>query len=93
MEGKRIPQPETGGEAKKRLPIAGIIAAVLAALLLGAAAGLCLYAGSYDKIFPGVLVGPVDLGGRSRDQAQAMLEAGADRIGASALVALYRQEG
>ena len=26
-------------------------------------------------------------------QAQAMLEAGADRIGASALVALYRQEG
>ena len=39
MEGKRVPQPETGGEAKKRLPIAGIIAAVLAALLLGAAAG------------------------------------------------------
>lgn len=80
MEGKRIPQPETGGEAKKRLPIAGIIAAVLAALLLGAAAGLCLYAGSYDKIFPGVLVGPVDLGGRSRDQAQAMLETRMDQL-------------
>ena len=34
MEGKRIPQPETGEEAKKKLPIAGIIAAVLAALVL-----------------------------------------------------------
>ena len=30
---------------------------------------------------------------RTFQQAQAMLEAGADRIGASALVALYRQEG
>ena len=30
---------------------------------------------------------------RTFEQAQAMLEAGADRIGASALVALYRQEG
>ena len=30
---------------------------------------------------------------RTFEQAQAMLEAGADRIGASALVALYRQDG
>ena len=30
---------------------------------------------------------------RTFEQAQALLEAGADRIGASALVALYRQEG
>ena len=30
---------------------------------------------------------------RTFEQAQAMLEAGADRIGASALVSLYRQEG
>ncbi len=80
MEGKRIPQPETGGEAKKRLPIAGIIAAVLAALLLGAAAGLCLYAGSYDKIFPGVLVGPVDLGGQDVEKAQGILSARMDEL-------------
>ena len=80
MEGKRIPQPETGGEAKKRLPIAGIIAAVLAALLLGAAAGLCLYAGSYDKIFPGVLVGPVDLGGQDVEKAQSILSARMDEL-------------
>lgn len=80
MEGKRISQPETGGEAKKRLPIAGIIAAVLAALLLGAAAGLCLYAGSYDKIFPGVLVGPVDLGGQDVEKAQSILSARMDEL-------------
>lgn len=30
---------------------------------------------------------------RTFEQAQAMIEAGADRIGASALVALARQEG
>ena len=30
---------------------------------------------------------------RTFEQAQAMIEAGADRIGASSLVALYRQEG
>ena len=30
---------------------------------------------------------------RTFEQAQAMLDAGADRLGASALVALYRQEG
>ena len=80
MEGKRVPQPETAAEAPKRLPVAGIIAAVLAALALGAALGLCLYAGGYDKIFPGVHVGPVDLGGRSRDQAQAMLETRMDQL-------------
>ena len=80
MEGKRIPQPETGAEAKKRLPIAGIIAAVLAALLLGTAAGLCLYAGSYDKIFPGVLVGPVDLGGQDVEKAQGILSARMDEL-------------
>ena len=32
-------------------------------------------------------------GVRTFEQAQALLDAGADRIGASALVALYRQEG
>ena len=74
MEGKRVPQPETAAEAPKRPPVAGIIAAVLAALMLGAAVGLCLYAGSYDKIFPGVRVGTVDLGGREQEKAQAMLE-------------------
>ena len=41
MEGKRVIQPDTGEETKKRLPLAGIIAAVLVALLLGAALGLC----------------------------------------------------
>lgn len=80
MEGKRVPQPETGGEAKKRLPIAGIIAAVLAALLLGTVAGLCLYAGSYDKIFPGVTVGPVDLGGQDVEKAQGILSARMDEL-------------
>ena len=80
MEGKRIPQPETGEEAKKKLPIAGIIAAVLAALVLGAAVGLCLYAGSYDKIFPGVFVGPVDLGGQDVEKAQGILSVRMDEL-------------
>lgn len=80
MEGKRVPQPDSGGEVKKRLPIAGVIAAVLAALLLGAAAGLCLYAGSYDKIFPGVLVGPVDLGGQDVEKAQGILSVRMDEL-------------
>ena len=52
MEGKRVIQPDTGEETRKRLPLAGIIAAVLAALLLGAALGLCLYASRYEGIFP-----------------------------------------
>ena len=73
MEGKRISQPDVGTEAKKKLPVAGIIAAVLAALLLGATAGLCLYANSYDKIFPGVSVGSVDLGGQDRETALGIL--------------------
>ena len=75
MEGKRISTPDAGTEAKKKLPIAGIIAAILAALLLGTMTGLCLYAGSYEKIFPGVYVGSVDLGGQDRETAQRTLSA------------------
>lgn len=75
MEGKRVTQPDAGGEAKKRLPVAGIIAAVLAALLLGLAMGLCLYANGYGNIFPGVSVGPVDLSGLDRETAQGILSA------------------
>ena len=75
MEGKRVIQPDTGEETRRRLPLAGIIAAVLAALLLGAALGLCLYAGGYDRIFPGVSVGDVDLGGLDRETAQGILSA------------------
>ena len=45
-----------------------------------------------QHIGPGVKIKAAG-GIRTFEQAQAMLEAGADRIGASALVALYRQEG
>ena len=75
MEGKRVIQPDTGEETRKRLPLAGIIAAVLAALLLGAALGLCLYANGYGDIFPGVTVGGIDLGGMDRETAQGVLSA------------------
>ena len=75
MEGKRVIQPEVGEETRKRLPLAGIIAAVLAALLLGAALGLCLYANGYGDIFPGVTVGGIDLGGMDRETAQGVLSA------------------
>ena len=50
MEGKRVIQPDTGEETKKRLPLAGIIAAVLAALLLGAALGF------REQMFMGLIV-------------------------------------
>ena len=75
MEGKRVIQPEAGEETRRRLPLAGIIAAVLAALLLGAALGLCLYASGYDNIFPGVSVSGIDLGGMDRETAQGVLSA------------------
>ena len=75
MEGKRVIQPDTGEETKKRLPLAGIIAAVLVALLLGAALGLCLYANGYDNIFPGVFVDGIDLGGMDKETAQGVLSA------------------
>ena len=45
-----------------------------------------------DHISPDVRIKAAG-GIRTFEQAQALLEAGADRIGASALVALYRQEG
>ena len=45
-----------------------------------------------ERVSPDVRVKAAG-GIRTFEQAQAMLEAGADRIGASALVALYRQEG
>lgn len=75
MEGKRVIQPDTGEETKKRLPLAGIIAAALVALLLGAALGLCLYANGYDNIFPGVFVDGIDLGGMDKETAQGVLSA------------------
>ena len=80
MEGKRVLQPEAGETVKKRPPVAAVAAGVLAALLIGAALGLCLYAGSYDKIFPGVSVGSVDLGGRTMEQARETLAANMSQL-------------
>ena len=49
---------------------------LIAALLVAGAAGLCVYANQYDKVFPGVSLGERDLSGMTEQQLRKELTAG-----------------
>ena len=50
MVGKHVSPPENGSGHKKKT---GWVIAIVAALLLAAAGGLCYYANTYTGVFPG----------------------------------------
>jgi len=75
MEGKRVAQMEADTQQKRPHKAAWIIVAVVAALLIGGTVGLCVYAGSYSGVFPGVTMAGVSLSGQDQAQAEASLAA------------------
>ncbi|MDE7245856.1 MAG: VanW family protein [Oscillospiraceae bacterium] len=86
MEGKRFsstaagtvtPQRTQRQRQKKKSGVsAGLIAVAAAALIaVGGAAGLGVYANSYDYVFPGVTVGDTDLSGLTYDELTQNLTA------------------
>ena len=71
MTGKRIAQPEADFTPKMRTRSFGagwIALGLLAALLVGGAAALGVYANNYDRVFPGVTLGEESLAGLSREK-------------------------
>ena len=71
MAGKRIAAPEETAEVKRKGSRRAIwIAGAVLAVLVAAWAGLCLYAGGYGGVFPGVTMAGEDLGGLSLDHAE-----------------------
>lgn len=74
MAGKRIAAPEETAEVKRKGSRRAIwIAGAVLAVLVAAWAGLCLYAGGYGGVFPGVTMAGEDLGGLSLDHAEEQL--------------------
>lgn len=74
MAGKRVTQEEPARIRRKGGPKVGLIVLGLtAALLLGGTAGLCAYADSYDRVFPGVSLGDRNLSGLSLTQLEQLL--------------------
>ena len=78
MGGKRVAAAEAGAEQKQKKThkAAWITLAVIAALLVGGAAGLCVWANGYSGVFPGVTIADIPLENQSLEQAEATLEAG-----------------
>ena len=71
---KRIAAPEETAEVKRKGSRRAIwIAGAVLAVLVAAWAGLCLYAGGYGGVFPGVTMAGEDLGGLSLDHAGEQL--------------------
>ncbi len=73
MSGKRVAQGDLAQTKKKGSGAAWIALGIVAALLVGGMAGLCAYAASYDKVFPGVTLGDRSLSGLSQDQLRQTL--------------------
>ena len=74
MAGKRIAAPEETAEVKRKGSRRAIwIAGAVLAVLVAAWVGLCLYAGGYGGVFPGVTMAGEDLGGLSLDHAEEQL--------------------
>ena len=66
MAGKRIAAPEETAEVKRKGSRRAIwIAGAVLAVLVAAWAGLCLYAGGYGGVFPGVTMAGEDQIGRA----------------------------
>lgn len=74
MAGKRIAAPEETAEVKRKGSRRAIwIAGAVLAVLVAAWVGLCLYAGGYGGVFPGLTMAGEDLGGLSLDHAEEQL--------------------
>lgn len=73
MSGKRVAQGELAQTKKKGSGAVWIALGIVATLLVGGMAGLCAYAASYDKVFPGVTLGDRSLSGLSQDQLRQTL--------------------
>ena len=74
MAGRRVTQEEPTRTRKRGGSKAGLVVlGLVAALLVGGTAGLCAYADSYDRVFPGVSLGDRNLSGLSLMQLQQLL--------------------
>ena len=82
MTGKRVAQGDLdfdyavgpqNGRKKKSSKAGWIVLGVVAALLVGGVAGLGIYANSYDRVFPGVMLGEQSLAGRTQEELAAYL--------------------
>lgn len=73
MSGKRVAQGELVQTKKKGTGAVWIALGIVAALLVGGMAALCIYASGYDKVFPGVTLGDRSLAGLSQDQLRQTL--------------------
>lgn len=76
MAGRRV-APDAPAQARKKGSKAGWTAlGLIAALLIGGAVSLCVYANQYDKVFPGVSLGELSLSGLTEQQLREELTAG-----------------
>ncbi|MDE7053880.1 MAG: VanW family protein [Oscillospiraceae bacterium] len=76
MAGRRV-APDAPAQTRTKGSKAGWIAlGLIAALLVAGAAGLCVYANQYDKVFPGVSLGERDLSGMTEQQLRKELTVG-----------------
>ena len=74
MAGKRVAVGEQ--TRKKKSSKAGwIVLGVVAALIIGGAAGFCAYTDGYDKVFPGVMLGEKDLSGLTEAELRQTVSA------------------
>ena len=73
MSGKRVAQGELVQTKKKGSGAVWIALGIVAALLVGGMAAMCIYASGYDKVFPGVTLGDRSLAGLSQDQLRQTL--------------------
>ena len=75
MAGKRIAYDDMGGVPKKKSgsKAGWIVLGVIAAALIGGAAGLGFYANNYERVFPGVTLGERSLAGYSKTELENYL--------------------
>ena len=89
MEKQNVPQRAAEGSGSRK-KIAAIVAACVAAVLLGGYLGLCAWVGSSANIMAGISVAGVPVGGMSREQALETLE---ENLGQVANVTLPLEYG
>ena len=89
MEKQNVPQRAAEGSGSRK-KIAAIVAACVAAVLLGGYLGLCAWVGSSANIMAGISVAGVPVGGLTREQALETLE---ENLGQVANVTLPLEYG
>lgn len=67
---------ENGSKQKWRLTKSGkafICTTIILGIILGALSAFAVYVNAYDKIYPGVVVSEIDLGGKTKETASELL--------------------